>query len=95
MTTTIHVDKKQIVLNNKTVMEQDEHGNYVKRPNETNPPIVVEKNGFIFSAHEIEIQGPSRVVYDRKNPHPSTRYPNKKTGITVWIETESEVIKIK
>lgn len=95
MTTIIHVDTTQIVLNNRTVMKQDEHGNYVKQPNETNPPIVVEKNGLIFSAHEIEIQGPSRVVYDHKNPRPIKRHSKKKTSATVWIETESEVIKIK
>ena len=52
MTTTIHIDREQIVLNNKTVMKQDEHGNYVLQPNSKNPPIVVEKDGSIlFSAH--------------------------------------------
>jgi len=97
MTTTIHVDRDQIVLNNRIIKKQDEHGNYILQPRSKNPPIVVEKDGSIlFSAHEIEIRGPSRIVYDHENPHPiSKKYPNQKTGITVWIETESEVIKIK
>ena len=97
MTTTIHVDRKHIVSNNKTVMKQDEHGTYTKQPNSKNPPIVVEKDGLrLFSAHEIEIRGPSRMVYHRESPYSvSQKYPNKKTSVTVWIETESEVIKIK
>ena len=96
MTTTIHIDREQIVLNNKTVMKQDEHGNYVLQPNSKNPPIVVEKDGSIlFSAHEIEIRGSSRIVYDHDNPLPIKRHSKKKTSATVWVETESEVIKIK
>ena len=81
MTTTIHVDRDRVVSNFKTGKED--------------PVLVVEKDGLIlFKAIEVEIAGPSRVIYRPANPHPVSDLYESKTNIRAWIETESEVIKI-
>jgi hypothetical protein len=52
---------------------------------ETNDPVLTVKtyksNDY---AHEVEINGPSRIVYSPDNP--------LSCGARVWIETESEVL---
>jgi hypothetical protein len=44
------------------------------------PCIVVEVEGRVVKAREVDVHGPSKIVY-RPAGHP-------KDGITVWIETE-------
>ena len=79
MTTTIHVDRDRLVANFNTGEEE--------------PVLVVEKDGVIlFKASEVEIAGPSRVVYRPANPHPVSDMYESQTNIRAWIETESEVI---
>ena len=79
MTTTIHVDRDRLVENFKMGEEE--------------PVLVVEKDGVIlFKANEVEIAGPSRVVYRPAEPHPVSDMYDNKTNIRAWIETESEVI---
>ena len=79
MTTTIHVDRDRLVANFNTGEEE--------------PVLVVEKDGVIlFKANEVEISGPSRVVYRPANPHPVSDMYESQTNIRAWIETESEVI---
>ena len=79
MTTTIHVDRDRLVENfNKGEQE---------------PVLVVEKDGVVlFRASEVEISGPSRVVYRPADPHPVSDIYESKTNIRAWIETESEVM---
>ena len=80
MTTTIHVDRDRVVSNFKTGKED--------------PVLVVEKDGLVlFKASEVEIAGPSRVIYRPANPHPVSDLYESKTNIRAWIETESEVTK--
>lgn len=80
MTTTIHVDRDKVVSNFKTGEEE--------------PVLVVEKDGLIlFKASEVEIAGPSRVIYRPDSPHPVSDMYESKTNIRAWIETESEVTK--
>ena len=82
MTTTIHVDRERLVANFNTGEEE--------------PVLVVEKDGLVlFKAREIEIAGPSRVIYRPANPHPVSDMYESKINIRAWIETESEVTKIK
>ena len=79
MTTTIHVDRDRLVENFNTGEEE--------------PVLVVEKDGVIlFKASEVEIAGPSRVVYRPADPHPVSDIYDNKTNIRAWIETESEVM---
>ena len=80
MTTTIHVDRDRLVENFNTGEEE--------------PVLVVEKDGVIlFKANEVEISGPSRVVYRPADPHPVSDIYESKTNIRAWIETESEVVE--
>ena len=82
MTTTIHVDRDRLVENFNTGEEE--------------PVLVVEKDGLVlFKASEIEIVGSSRMIYRPANPHPVSDMYESKTNIRAWIETESEVIKIR
>jgi len=82
MITTIHVDRNKVVSNFNT--------------GEREPVLVVEKDGLIlFEANEIDITGPSKVIYSPDDPHPVSDRYNSNTNIRAWIETESEVIKIK
>ena len=50
---------------------------------ETNPVCRVEKDGVVRYCMEIDIKGPSRMVYRPDNPRPC--------GAKLWIETDSEV----
>ena len=80
MTTTIHVDRDRLVENFIT--------------GEQEPVLVVEKDGVVlFRASEVEISGPSRVVYRPADPHPVSDIYESKTNIRAWIETESEVVE--
>tara|TARA_Y100000310_G_C20585154_1_gene765006 strand:+ start:827 stop:1066 length:240 start_codon:yes stop_codon:yes gene_type:complete len=79
MTTTIHVDRDKIASNFNKGREE--------------PVFVVEKDGVLFRASEIEIAGPSRVIYST-NPHPVSDI-HYSMNVRAWIETESEVIKIR
>ena len=82
MKTTIHVDRERLVENFNTGEEE--------------PVLVIEKDGLVlFKAREIEIAGPSRVIYRPTNPHPVSDMYESKTNIRAWIETKSEVTKIK
>ena len=77
MTTTIHVDRHRIVSNFNTGEEE--------------PVLVVEKDGVVlFRASELDIAGPSRVIYRPADPHPVSDMYASKTNVRAWIETESE-----
>jgi len=67
--TIVHVNQHVIRANNKT--------------GERNPVITVKTYKDNVYAHEVEIQGPSKIVYSPDNP--------LSCGARVWIETESEV----
>ena len=82
MITTIHVDRHKVVSNFNTGKRE--------------PVLVEEKDGLIlFEANEVNVTGTSRVVYSPDYPHPVSDRYDSKTNIRAWIETESEVIKIK
>ena len=68
----IHVDQHRIRLNTK---------------NGTNiPPVTVQAAGGPYKAHEVAIDGPTRVVYQPENP--------LSCGARLWIETEAQVSTI-
>ena len=82
MIKTIYVDRNKVVSNFNN--------------GATDPVLVVEENGSIlYEANELEITGPSRVIYNADSPHPISRIYDSNINIRAWIETESEVIKIK
>ena len=66
----IHVNMHKIRSNNK---------------NNTDDPVITVKtyksNNY---AHEVDIQGPSKIVYSKDKPLPC--------GARVWIETEEKVV---
>jgi len=66
----IHVNQHVIRRNRKT--------------NENNPPLTVKSYKSNEYAHEVELTGPSKIVYS----------PNKplSCGAHVWIETNSDVV---
>jgi hypothetical protein len=72
----------------KTIIHVNMHIIKINRKNLTNDPVLTVKtykeNKY---AHEVEIVGPSKVVYS----------PNKplSCGAQVWIETQGEVIITK
>ena len=72
----------------KTIIHVNQHVIKSNRKNGMNDPVLTVKtykeNNY---AHEIEIEGPSKVVYS----------PNKplSCGAHVWIETQGEVTIIK
>jgi hypothetical protein len=72
----------------KTIIHVNQHVVKANRKNGTNDPVLTVKtykeNKY---AHEVEIIGPSKVVYS----------PNKplNCGAHVWIETHSKVTLIK
>jgi hypothetical protein len=73
MKTRIHVNQHVIKRNAKTGEEQ---------------PVPTVKQGRKNTyAHEVEILGPSRVVYSPEKP--------LSCGARVWVETESEVVFIR
>lgn len=70
MKTIIHVNQHVIKANAKNA--------------ENNPTLTVKTYKSNLYAHEVEILGPSRVVYSPDKP--------LQCGAKVWIETEAEVI---
>jgi len=71
----------------KTVIHVNQH---VVRENgktgDRNPVLTVKTYKSNTYAHEVEIKGPSKVVYSPDKP--------LSCGAKVWVETESEVIPI-
>ena len=55
-----------------------------KKNNESNPVLTVKRVKNNDYAHEVEILGPSKVVYSPDKP--------LSCGAKVWIETENEVV---
>ena len=70
MITRIHVNQHVIRAN--------------KKNNESNPVLTVKRGKSNNYAHEVEILGPSKVVYSPDKP--------LSCGAKVWIETENEVV---
>ena len=70
MKTIIHVNQHVIKANAKT--------------GATDPVLTVKTYKENIYAHEVEIKGPSRVVYSPDKP--------LSCGAKVWIETEAEVV---
>lgn len=73
MKTKIHVNQHVIKRNAKT--------------GEGEPVLTVKQGRKNTYAHEVEILGPSKVVYSPEKP--------LSCGARVWIETESEVIFLR
>ena len=69
MITRIHVNQHVIRRNKKT--------------GETKPPIVIIRGGKREYAKQVEILGPSKLVYSPDKP--------LSCGARLWVETESEV----
>lgn len=67
--TIIHVNQHVIKSNHKT--------------GERNPTLTVKQGKKNTYAHEVAIDGPSKVIYSPDNP--------LSCGAKVWIETESDV----
>ena len=57
-----------------------------KKQGENKPVITVKTYKDNTYAHEVEILGPSKVIYSPDKPLPC--------GAKVWIETESEIVTI-
>jgi hypothetical protein len=68
----------------KTIIHVNQHVIKANTKNNTNDPVLTVKtykqNTY---AHEVQINGPSKVVYSPNNP--------LSCGAHVWIETNSEV----
>lgn len=68
----------------KTIIHVNQHVIKANRKNGTNDPVLTVKtyksNNY---AHEVAIDGPSKVIYSPDKPLPC--------GAHVWVETESEV----
>lgn len=56
-----------------------------RKKDERQLPIVVEEDGELVLRHEIEILGPSRLVFE-----PASRMIGR-FKVFVWIETEAEI----
>lgn len=69
MTTIIHINRNIIQANSKH--------------NKSEPVVRVEQNGVVTYCMEVDIKGPSRMVYRPDKP--------RKCGAKLWIETEAEV----
>jgi hypothetical protein len=69
----------------KTIIHVNQHVIKANRKNEVNDPVLTVKtykeNRY---AHEVEVLGPSRIVYSPDKP--------LSCGAHVWIETQSEVV---
>lgn len=70
MITRIHVNQHVIRAN--------------KKNNENNPVLTVKRGKSNDYAHEVEILGPSKIVYSPDKP--------LSCGAKVWIETKSDVL---
>jgi hypothetical protein len=72
----------------KTIIHVNQHVIKANRKNGDNNPVLTVKtykeNRY---GHEVEINGPSKVVYSPNNP--------LSCGAHVWIETNGEVIVIR
>lgn len=72
----------------KTIIHVNQHVIKSNRKNGMNNPVLTVKtykeNNY---AHEVEIDGPSKIVYSPDKP--------LSCGAHVWIETQGEVIIIK
>lgn len=69
----------------KTIIHVNQH--VIKRNSklgENNPVLTVKTYNSNTYAHEVEIQGPSRIIYSPDKPLPC--------GARVWIETTAPVI---
>ena len=71
-------DMKRIIHVNQHVIKSN------RKRGEDNPVLTCKTYKDNQYAHEVVIQGPSRVVYRPDNPLPC--------GAHVWIETEADVI---
>lgn len=68
----------------KTIIHVNQHVIRANRKNGTNDPVLTVKTYKSNTyAHEVEILGPSKVVYSPDKP--------LSCGAYVWIETEGEV----
>lgn len=54
-----------------------------RKKGENNPALTVKTSNSNVKAHEVEINGPSKVVYSPEKP--------LSCGARVWIETKAEV----
>jgi len=70
---------KIIHINRGIIQANAKHGN-------TEPVCRVEEDGVIKYCMEVQILGPSNMVYRPDNP--------RRCGAKLWIETESDVILI-
>lgn len=69
----------------KTIIHVNQHVIKANAKNGTNDPVLTVKTYKSNTyAHDVEIKGPSRVVYSPDKP--------LSCGAKVWIETEAEVI---
>lgn len=66
----IHVNKQTILTNNKY--------------NKNDPPVTIRRGSKSWYAHSVEIQGPSKVIYNPITP--------LKCGAKVWIECEGKIL---
>jgi hypothetical protein len=72
----------------KTVIHVNQHVIKANRKNNQDNPVLTCKTYKSNTyAHEVEIKGPSKVVYSPQKP--------LSCGAHVWIETQGEVIIIK
>jgi hypothetical protein len=72
----------------KTIIHVNQHVIKSNRKNGVNDPVLTVKNYKENKyAHEVDIKGPSKVVYSPDKP--------LSCGAHVWIETQSEVTIIK
>ena len=72
MTVIIHINRNIIQRNSKN--------------NKDDPVCRVETNGVVRYCMEVEIKGPSRMVYRPNKPRPC--------GAKLWIETEAECVLV-
>lgn len=58
------------------------------------PPVVVQNDcAIVMKAHEIQINGPSIILY--KSNEPLRTEESVYGTVRCWIETDSEVIKVR
>ena len=69
---------KTIIHINRNIIQQN------AKHNQTKPVCRVERGKSVVYCMEVEIKGPSRMIYSPENPRPC--------GAKLWIETESEVV---
>jgi hypothetical protein len=67
---------KIIHINRNIIQRNAKHG-------QEEPVVRVEENGVVQYCMEVEIKGPSRMVYRPDKPRPC--------GAKLWIETDAEV----